>query len=284
MKKLKSINNLDFSYNVENIKVQEKTPLIIFDYGVSEDSITKLHCHNTFEIGICRKGNGIFIIGNKIYSYKQGDVVVISKDIYHRAHANNANDDLWTFCYLLLEDWIPIDENYSFDLVLNKFENYEISIFIKLLFQEILKSKQEYDNNIISSLLYTTYLYLKKKNDYENISNNHVNLILDLRIKKAIELMANMESLSISQIANECCLSESYFRQLFNKQIGISPKEYQTKLKIKKAMSLLLYSNDKILKIALDSGFDSLSNFNRSFKKIVGKSPYLWKKEQLQNI
>jgi AraC-like DNA-binding protein len=96
--------------------------------------------------------------------------------------------------------------------------------------------------------------------------------------------MANMESLSISQIANECCLSESYFRQLFNKQIGISPKEYQTKLKIKKAMSLLLYSNDKILKIALDSGFDSLSNFNRSFKKIVGKSPYLWKKEQLQNI
>lgn len=285
MKKIDSINNLDFSYNIDNIKMQEKIPLIVFDYGVSEDTITELHCHNTFEIGICKKGNGIFVIGNKIYSYKPGDVVVISKDIYHRAHANDPNDDLWTFCYFILEDWVQVDDEYSFNLVLNKFDNYEICTFMKILFQEIEKSKNENNTKIISSLLFTIYLYLKKSNNYQNLSNkSNPNIVLDTRIRKAIELMANIENLSITEIAKECCLSESYFRQLFFKQIGLSPKEYQTSIKIKKSMTLLLYSNDTILKIALDCGFDSISNFNRSFKKITGKSPLLWKIDQKSNI
>lgn len=285
MKKIKSTENLNFSYNVENIKVQEKSPLVIFDYSVSEDSITKLHCHNTLEIGICKKGNGVFIIGNRIFNYKQGDVIVISKGVYHRAHANNQKDDLWTFCYLFLEDWISIKEEYCFNLVIGKFENYEICTFMKALFKEITNKEDSYNPNIVSSLLNTIYLYLKRKIDTENISNNNnLHFVLDLRIKKAIELMSNIENISISSIAKECCLSESYFRQLFNKQIGLSPKEYQTKLKIKKAMSLLLYSNDKILNIAFDCGFDSLSNFNRSFKSIVGKSPNTWKKKQLLDL
>jgi AraC-like DNA-binding protein/quercetin dioxygenase-like cupin family protein len=286
MNNKKSSENIDFSYSIENIHLHEKSHLIIFDYGVSEDNITKLHCHNTLELGVCKKGNGIFIIGNKVFNYKVGDISIITPGIYHRAHANDPKEDLWTFCYLKLEDWINKSFEHSFGFIVSKFEDYEINTITKMLFKELEIADIEYKNELISCLLKLIYLFLKKDNEVNSFCKNNIqDLTLDLRIKKAIEIMSNKDfyNYSIPKIANECCLSESYFRHLFIKQIGVSPKTYQTELKLKKAMSIILYKNDTIMNIAYECGFESLSNFNRCFKSNVGKSPLKWKQEQLYN-
>lgn len=84
----------------------------------------------------------------------------------------------------------------------------------------------------------------------------------------------------ISDIAYQCCLSESHFRRLFKDQIGISPKEYQTDVKLKVAMAMLRDKKKSILDIALECGFDSLCNFNRQFKNKTGQPPSVWRKIQ----
>ncbi len=67
--------------------------------------------------------------------------------------------------------------------------------------------------------------------------------------------------------------NEKYMGRLFKKEMYMSFHEYCLLLKLQKAESLLLGTNDKILDVALECGFDNISYFNRVFKKQYGMPP-----------
>jgi transcriptional regulator GlxA family with amidase domain len=48
---------------------------------------------------------------------------------------------------------------------------------------------------------------------------------------------------------------------------------YVTRLRVSRAQQLLATSDDKVVDVALSSGFNSLSRFNDVFKKSCGSSP-----------
>jgi len=56
-------------------------------------------------------------------------------------------------------------------------------------------------------------------------------------------------------------------------QYGKAPTEYLNELRISRAKELLVDTKDKILQIALQSGFESLSTFYTQFRKVAGVSP-----------
>jgi len=47
------------------------------------------------------------------------------------------------------------------------------------------------------------------------------------------------------------------------------------------ASSLLISTDKRVLDIALETGFPTLSSFNRDFKKQLGSSPREWRKQRL---
>lgn len=67
--------------------------------------------------------------------------------------------------------------------------------------------------------------------------------------------------------------NEKYMGRLFTKEMHTSFHEYCLLLKLQKAERLLLETNNKIIDIALECGFDNISYFNRTFKKQYGMSP-----------
>lgn len=282
MNKQNNINNLQFSYSIDSFKFNKKYPYLIFECGLYNDSITDLHKHNFFEIGICKKGTGLFLIENKIYSYKPGDIILIDRNLYHRAQSNDKDEDLWAFCYINFEKWTGKSISSNSHIVTNKFIDKELYSIINITINEF-QNKNDYFENVIDGLIISIFHSIKRRMDNSNIINLDLQLPpkLDLRINKAITLMLKNEyfSYSIRKIAAECNLSTSHFRQLFKKQIGYSPKEYQTQIRIKKAMSLLLTNNDKMINIAYTCGFESLTSFNRQFKNQTGTTPLQWKEE-----
>jgi len=81
------------------------------------------------------------------------------------------------------------------------------------------------------------------------------------------------EALSLGQVARAVNTSTFYFCKMFKKFTGLNFTDYVSRTRIEKARNLLLNPNLRVSEIAFEVGFQSLTHFNRVFKKIVGESP-----------
>ncbi len=87
------------------------------------------------------------------------------------------------------------------------------------------------------------------------------------------------EDLTLGQVARSANASTFYFCKLFKKATGLQFTKYLARVRIEKAKNLLLNPNLRISEIAYACGFQSLTHFNRVFKKIVGQSPTEYRKQ-----
>ncbi len=81
------------------------------------------------------------------------------------------------------------------------------------------------------------------------------------------------ETLSLGQVARAVNTSSFYFCKLFKKATGLNFTDYVSRVRIEKAKNLLLNPNHRISEVAFEVGFQSLTHFNRVFRKVVGESP-----------
>jgi AraC-like DNA-binding protein/ligand-binding sensor protein len=81
------------------------------------------------------------------------------------------------------------------------------------------------------------------------------------------------EKLSLGQVAKAVNMSAFYFCKMFKKVTGVNFTDYLSRVRIEKAKNLLLNPNLRVSEIAFEVGFQSLTHFNRVFKKLLGQSP-----------
>ena len=81
------------------------------------------------------------------------------------------------------------------------------------------------------------------------------------------------EKLSLDQVAKAVHTSKFYFCKIFKKETGINFTDYLARVRTERAKSLLLNPNLRVTEVAYDVGFQSLTHFNRTFKRILGLSP-----------
>lgn len=96
------------------------------------------------------------------------------------------------------------------------------------------------------------------------------------RAKQFIE-EHHKEDLSLGTVAKAVNTSTFYFCKMFKKSTGINFTDYLSRIRIEKAKNLLLNPNLRISEIAYEVGFQSLTHFNRIFKKLAGQSPTLYR-------
>jgi AraC-like DNA-binding protein len=81
------------------------------------------------------------------------------------------------------------------------------------------------------------------------------------------------EDLSLTRVARAVNTSSFYFCKLFKRSTGITFTNYVSRVRVEKAKNLLLNPNLRISEIAYEIGFQSLTHFNRVFKRVLGQSP-----------
>ena len=81
------------------------------------------------------------------------------------------------------------------------------------------------------------------------------------------------EELSLAAVAQVVNMSATYFSEKFKEVAGINFVDYVARTRIEKARNLLQNPNLRISEIAFAVGFQSLSQFNRAFKQVVGEAP-----------
>jgi len=117
------------------------------------------------------------------------------------------------------------------------------------------------------------------------VKEDSIQAILQIkRLASAIKFINERykERLSVDEIASVARLSKSQFHRNFKQAFGSSPLEYQKKLKLKEAQSLLLLSDKNISEITEEAGYGDQFHFSRIFKKQFGVSPLKFR--QINNI
>lgn len=87
------------------------------------------------------------------------------------------------------------------------------------------------------------------------------------------------EPLSIEKMAEATGFSQSHFMKFFKNTFGMSFTSYLNDYRLTMASRLLLASEDSILTVAAESGFENLSYFNRRFKQRFGVTPSAFRQQ-----
>jgi AraC-like DNA-binding protein len=90
------------------------------------------------------------------------------------------------------------------------------------------------------------------------------------------------ESVSVSELAEVAGLSESYFRRWFHREVGSSPSDYVTRLRIERSKQLLAESDRSITHIAMEMGYNTSAYFTAAFHRETGTTPSDFRR-QLKN-
>lgn len=99
-------------------------------------------------------------------------------------------------------------------------------------------------------------------------------------IKSSLEFIRNhyQDKIYIRDLAENANMNEQYFCRFFKKILGKSPVTYINEYRIKQAIILLQTTDEAIMDICLDCGFNNLGNFLREFKKDTGFTPLQYRK------
>jgi AraC-like DNA-binding protein len=96
-----------------------------------------------------------------------------------------------------------------------------------------------------------------------------------LMVRKARDFIAQhkTEALSLVTVARASGASVFHFCKVFKKTTGLRFTDYVARVRLEDAKTELLNPDRQISEIAYDVGFQSLTQFNRAFKRIFGQSP-----------
>ena len=81
------------------------------------------------------------------------------------------------------------------------------------------------------------------------------------------------ERISLDEAARVVNASTRHFCKVFKSATGITFTDYLARVRVEKAKHLLQNPHQRVSEIAFETGFESISQFNRSFKRITGQSP-----------
>ena len=109
--------------------------------------------------------------------------------------------------------------------------------------------------------------------EFENAtSRNRAEPVAIWKARKYVDEHSR-EELSLTRVAKAVNMNANYLSENFKQVTGIKCVDYVAHARFKNACDLLRNSRLRISEIAFAVGFQSLSQFNRVFKRISGKSP-----------
>lgn len=87
------------------------------------------------------------------------------------------------------------------------------------------------------------------------------------------------DDLTLAQVAQSVNTSAFYFCKMFKKATGMTFTDYLARVRVEKVKNLLLNPHKRVSEAAFEAGFQSLSQFNRVFRKIAGESPSTYREK-----
>ncbi len=226
-----------------------------------------------YQINYITEGEGIIETRNGIYPVKEGSMILLRPDMWHR------------YCPLPGKGWKEHYVGFAGEAVKKLIDTSEvmtdapvISIGMK---ENIVQNFQEIFSNIIlerpgyQQICSGLVVYILgqiisiKKN--ENLMHSQ----LEKAIQKACLIIRDnpTKNLNMESLADDVKVNYSLFRKAFKKYTGLSPMQYHTSLRMKQAIHLLTNTDLSVKEISFNLGFCSVFYFSKLFKEKTNRTP-----------
>lgn len=239
------------------------------------------HWHTDIEIIRVIKGTLNMGINTNKYCAKKGDIAFVNAESIHNAIPE---DCIYECIVFSPEAFVTESEEIrrftegltNGEYMVNEYfpnQKDELHRTVNLLFDKL---SEEYEGKRfrITGALYNLFGLIMEKNLYSHTdaSVNNKNMP---KIKKTLSFIRNNyhSNITLDDIALHSGMSKKYFCSFFKKMTTKTPFEYLISYRVEKATKMLINTDKIITDIAYECGFNDLSYFIKTFKKIKGITP-----------
>lgn len=249
-----------------------------------------LHFHNILEIGYCKSGQGEMWYEEERKAYRGGMISVIPGSVAH----NTVSEGLayWEYVFIdvqqLLKEWNDgkgmfwrgvAERINSGCLLLEEECRPEMGKLIREIVREH-EQQRPYQKEVIKGLAFALLMMISRENSACAKRQEEGEKSVHRRIQSVLEYVQREYAgeLGSGDLAKFVNMSETHFRRLFVQIVDLSPMDYVNMVRIQKACELMRKSDDSMEQVAAKVGYQTITTFNRNFKKFMGTSPYQWKR------
>lgn len=235
----------------------------------------------------CTEGKGWYRILGKQYDVRKHQYIIIPPGIPYSFGADE--EDPWTIYWLhfqgkLQDQFLP---SHPVPVSILPNENSRLQDRLQL-FEEIyssfsmgyIKEYMIYSSMCLYPFL-SSFVYLEQFRHIMIPSQKEYPFI-----SRVVHYMREnvQQDMTLKQLASYFKYSPSHFSALFQKETGVSPMNYFTRLKIQKACEYIELTNLKLNEIATKLGFEEAAYFSRIFTKVMGISPSAYRRKEKGEI
>ncbi len=257
----------------------------IREYG---NGITYQHFHNLMEIGYCRSGYGILSLDERNLPYEPEMISIVPRNYPHTTNSEEGTTSYWEYLFLdpesILRGLYPENEYYckkvlqliNRNAIFGKTTEYpQLSGIIQEILNEM-RDKKEFYIEAIRGLLTALVYEIARVNQNRQEPEFSGRKEGMMSISKALTYISQnyRDPIKIEQLAELCSLSETHFRRIFTEYMNMTPLDYVNMIRIQMACELIRKTNNSMSDISIKCGYETISTFNRNFKKITGVTPY----------
>jgi AraC-like DNA-binding protein len=258
------------------------------------------HFHSQYEIMYVEHGTGQCFVGDAIQKYADGDLIFFGTNLPHYMNS----DDVYKTASSGLKVRGTIIQ-FEKDFMSYSIDNYPQFFHIKTLLEEakrgILFTKKN-SSGIINLLVkipdmdglqqVTNLLTLLQEmatcKERRILASPHFNDSFpqqgNSRIEKVISFINGnyTRNISLKEIASMAAMNHSAFCRYFKENTGKTFMQYVMDMRIGYACKLLSLNEKSIYEICIECGFDSITHFNRIFKRSTNHTPSQYQKHILR--
>lgn len=250
------------------------------------------HWHTSLEIIRIIKGSLLITLNNKSFTARENDVVFVNPDVVHGATPCDCKYECLVFPLGLLKNGNRSCDRFLEDLADRNCQlafmpfGEQLKSCINELFETV-KSRENGYRFITIGLVYRLIGLFIKTNQYsydtDGLTDKDEQKVLKLKRTLAYIRDNFDKEISLDEIAAPSGLSTKYFCCFFKEMTGKSAIEYLNSYRVERACRKLLESDLTVTQIAYGSGFNDLSYFIKTFKKIKGCPPSEYRKTSVFN-
>jgi len=289
-------SHMDTDPNNDKVYIRKYVPV---------DTDINLHRHKYIQINYVASGGGFHYINDKGIGIEKGDIFVIPPYVPHAIVKHEGRDlEIFEFefstkfilpagesiedtgsymDFAYLEPFIVIEEAVKPKFNLSEKLQHRIE---EILYEALCEFKEKRSGYllIIKALLLKllvitgrAYSDEIKGTEFEKLFIGYKSVVTD-----AVSYINENYSrdIKLRDAADAVGYSRSRFSYLFKSVLGQTFVEYLTKVRINKAAELLSDGGMSITDISYAVGFNTISNFNKAFKAVMGETPRAYRKNR----